>query len=803
MKFTFSWLKSHLETQASLDVITEKLTSLGLEVESVENPGESLKSFKIAHILEAHPHPNADRLQVCSVDIGEGKPLQVVCGAPNARKGLKVVFAGPGVVIPATQQTLKLTKVRDVESMGMLCSASELNLPSPNPESGILELHEEAPVGHSYADYLHADDPVIEIKITPNRGDCLGIRGIARDLAAAGLGTLKTLPYDPIKGSFKSPLSLKRSLPSEDIKACPHFIGRYIKGVQNQPSPLWLQQRLESIGLKPISALVDITNFLSFDLGRPLHVFDADTIHEGLLIRFSKEGETLDALNGQTYTLNDQMTVIADSEKILALGGIMGGASSGCTLTTTNVFLEAAYFDPLRTAMTGRKLNLQSDARYRFERGIDPESTSWGIELASQLILDCCGGEVSEILEIGTPLRNTHEITLSLKKISTLIGCSVESSAAQSILEKLGCRVSLKNDYLYVTTPSWRHDLSLPEDLVEEILRVYGYEHIPLTPLPQKAEPTTCLTDYQQKVSSTRHLLANRGLEETVNWAMVDEKHASSFGGGHPSLRLTNPISLDLEYMRPTVLSALLIPLKRNLNRGVPSISLFELGAQYHSIHPQGQHLLASGIRCGKAHDDHWSGASRVFDAFDVKNDALAILEVFGLNFEKVQLSTQNLPAWYHPGRSGVIQQGPKTILGYFGEMHPGLLQLLDIKERVMAFELFLERLPLPKKKTSHKGVLQMSSFQSVERDFGFLAPRDVAAAQMMQAAKKADPKLIKDVTVFDLYMGKGIPETQKSIALRVRLEPTSATLTDDEIKAVYDKIVENISQATGAVLRR
>lgn len=803
MKFSLNWLKRHLKTDHSVEALAEKLTDLGLEVDGIENAADTLRDFKVAHIVSAEKHPDADKLQVCQVDVGEKETLTVVCGAPNARKDLKVVFAAPGVTIPSNGLVLKIAKVRGVESHGMLCSGEELGL--RDDLDGIMELPADAPVGKGLVDYLTLDDPVVEISLTPNRGDCLGVRGIARDLAAAGMGTLIPQESAKLKETFKSPVSVRLDFSKDTASACPHFTGRYIRGVKNGPSPQWLQNLMQSVGLKSISALVDVTNFFSQDTCRPLHVFDADTItNNEVIVRLAKTGETVDALDEETYTLRDEMTVIADPKKIISIGGVMGSLGTGCTMETTNVFLEAAYFDPIRIAKTARKLNILSDARYRFERGIDPQSTRPGIDLAAQMIVELCGGEVSELVEAGTPLENAHTITLPLGKIQNLTGVTVESKDAENILTTLGCTITKKTtEALTVETPSWRHDLKIPEDLVEEVLRVKGFHEIPATPLPEFDQHTFAPLDLaQQRLSNVRHLLAQRGMMEAVSWSMVDQKVAKLFGGGVDDLRITNPITEDLEWMRPSTLPQLLLGLQRNLKRGLRPVNLFEVGPVYHNAAPEGQETVAGGVRCGTLNESHWTNETRPYDLFDAKSDAFALLEACGVNTEKVQLKDDAVPTWMHPYRTAKICQGPKRVLGYFGELHPAVLKTFGIKSPVMAFEIFVDRPALPKVKDANKGKLTLSQFQSVERDLAFIVDQDLPAGQLVDIARKAGQPLIGDIHVFDAYMGENVDEGKKSLAIRFSFHPQGATLTESEINTLFNGMIQAIEKGTGGVLR-
>ncbi|PWC77246.1 phenylalanine--tRNA ligase subunit beta [Azospirillum sp. TSH64] len=802
MKFTLSWLKDHLETDASLDQITEKLTALGLEVEGIQDRSKELAPFRVAHVVSAEKHPDADKLRVLMVDTGAGT-LQVVCGAPNARAGMKGVFAPEGTYVPGSDITLKKGVIRGVESNGMMCSKRELKL--SDEHEGIIELPDDAPIGAAFADYAGLNDPVIDINLTPDRADCAGVRGIARDLAAAGMGTLKPLTEGrlnatPVPGSFKSPIGVE----IESLDACPYYVGRYFRGVKNGPSPQWLQDKLTAIGLRPISILVDITNYITFDVSRPLHAFDADKVKGGIVVRLAREGETLAALNGKEYPLDPAMTVIADHERAEALGGIIGGETSGCTEETTNVFLEAAIFDTVRTAQTGRRLGVESDARYRLERGVDPAAVVEGIERATRLILDLCGGEVSEIVTAGAEPEWRRTLTLRPGRVAALGGVELPRERQERILTDLG--FSLEGEdaegRLVVGVPSWRADVHGEADLVEEVLRVHGFDAIPATPLPRETVLTRpALTLKQRRVALAKRTLAARGLSEAVTWSFLSGPVAALFGGGEPGLRLVNPISSDLDVMRPSVLPNLIQAAGRNADRGFADVRLFEVGAAFRTPAPDGQDTVAAGIRAGAAVPRHWSEKARGVDVFDAKADALAVLEAVGAPSANLQV-TADAPGWYHPGRSGVLRLGP-TVMARFGEIHPSVLDALGVKGPVVGFEVMLDAVPLPKKKGgTAKPMVQLSAFQPVERDFAFVIDRKVEADKILRAVKGADKALVKDVAVFDVYEGPGVGEGRKSVAVSVTYQPTTATLTDEMIEAVGQKIVAAVVKATGGNLR-
>lgn len=800
MKFTLSWLKEHLETAASLDEICTQLTSLGLEVEGVEDRAKALGGFKVAHVVEAVQHPNADKLRVCKVDTGS-EILQVVCGAPNARTGMKAVFAPSGTYVPGSKMTLKPAEIRGVASNGMLCSEAELELSSDH--DGIIDLPADAPVGAPYASIAGLDDPVIEISVTPNRPDCLGVGGIARDLAARGIGTLKSNAPKAIAGTFKSPVNVRLNLSADAASACPLFVGRYIRGVKNGPSPKWLQLRLKAVGLRPISALVDITNYLSLDRARPLHVYDAAKLDGDIQVRLGKPGEVLQALDGAEYALDDQMCVIADNSGPLGLGGVMGGEASGCSEATVDVFVEAALFDPVRTSSTGRKLSLNSDARYRFERGIDPLFTIPGMEQATALILELCGGEPSELVIAGHVPDTSKTVTFRPERVETLGGVKLPVARMTELLSSIGFISTPNQAALDVNVPSWRPDIVGEADIVEEVMRVHGYDHIPAVPLPRLRETALgVLTARQRRVRQSRRILAGRGSVEAVTFGFLPLSQARLFGGGQPELQLANPISSELSTMRPSLLPNLMTAVGRNFDRGFRNVTLFEVGAQFENDTPEGQKLMATGVRRGASNDRHWAASPRDADAYDAKSDALSVIEGAGLPVANVQISA-DAPSWYHPGRSGTLRLGPKNILGYFGELHPAVLDAMDVKGPFVGFEVFLDNIPYGKAKTGRsKGPLDKSDFQMVERDFAFIVDEKIRAADLLKAASSADKKLIADISVFDLYQGKGIEDGKKSIAISVKLQPRERTLTEAEIDEVAARIVSNVQKTTGGLLR-
>ena len=798
MKFTLSWLKDHLETDASLDEISTRLTDIGLEVEAITDRAESLAAFCVAEILSAEPHPDADRLKLCHVDTGS-EVLQVVCGAPNARAGLKGIFAPPGSTIPTSGMRLKKTKIRGVESHGMMCSERELGL--SDAHEGIIELPDKAEKGTQAADALGLNDPVIEIAITPNRPDCLGVHGIARDLAAAGLGRLKSGAVPQVKGNGPCPVPVAIDTATLSSNGCPVFAARLVRGVRNRPSPDWLQRRLEAIGLRPISALVDITNYISFDRGRPLHVYDADKLHGAITVRSAAAGETLRALDGNDYTLAPPMCAIADESGAIGLGGIMGGEATGSTGDTVNVLIESAYFDPVLTATTGRQLAIESDARYRFERGVDPAFVLPGLELATQMVIEICGGEATEIVVAGSPPAPGEAIAFRPDRVRQLTGMDITDARGVQILESLGFTVDAALVPIMVQPPSWRPDTHGEPDLVEEIARIEGLDRLPVTALPAFENPMPVLSAAQRRIRRAQRCLAGRGLHEAVTWSFTSSELAVLFGGGQASLTLANPISSELDVMRPGLLPNLLAAARRNADRGQSDFGLFEVGPQYAGDTPEKQSCAATGIRIGDYRPRDWSAAQRRADIFDVKADAFAILETLGGAVNKLHV-TADAPDWYHPGRSGVIRLGPKNILGYFGEIHPRILDRFDLKDTVVGFEVILDALPLPKRRTTtSRGPLSASDLQAVTRDFAFILDADIPADVVLSAASGADP-LIQAVRLFDLYEGEHVAAGKKSIAISITVQPSDKTLTDAEIDAIAAKLVEKVTSATRGELR-
>ena len=796
MKFTLSWLKDYLDTTATLDEIIEGLIGVGLEVEEVVDKSKLLAAFTVAHVTLAEKHPNADKLRHCVVETKDGVK-QVVCGAPNARTGMKAIVALPGVTIPSTGAVFAPATIRGVESQAMLCSERELLI--SDEHSGIIELTGDWPVGTPAAVALGLDDPMIYVKVTPNRPDALGIYGIARDLAAKGLGTLKPLDAKPVAGTFDSPIEVTLDFPDGDVQPCPLFVGRYFKNVKNGPSPEWLQRRLKAIGLRPISALVDITNYITFSYGRPLHVFDADKVQGHIRARLANDGESLEALDNKTYALSASMTVIADDAGPEGIGGIIGGIPTSCTDATVNVFLEAAYFDPLRTAAAGRKLGVTSDARYRFERGVDPAFTPVGAEIATRIILDLCGGEASHVVIAGQVPDSARSYTLRASRVKSLGGAEVPLTEQMRILTALGFGVTEHNGDLVCAVPSWRPDVKGEADLVEEVCRIVGLDNIPVAAM-ERDHPIAApvLTPLQKRMLAARRTLAARGFNEAVTWSFLSAAHAELFGGGQPELKLANPISSELTDMRPSLLANLIAAAGRNMARGFADLGLAEVGHAYAGDRPGDETLRAAGIRRGAAVARNWQGGPRAVDAYDAKADALAVLEAAGAPIATVQV-VAGAPSWFHPGRSGTIQMGPRNKLAVFGELHPRVLAAMDVKGPLVGFEVVLDAIPVSKSRSATRAALNASDLLPVSRDFAFVVDDAVEADKLVKAAKGADKLLIADVTVFDQFKLDG---GRKSLALEVTLQPREATLTDKDIEAVSAKIVSMVQKATGGTLR-
>ncbi|HYG28601.1 MAG TPA: phenylalanine--tRNA ligase subunit beta [Allosphingosinicella sp.] len=791
MKFTLSWLKEHLETEATLDEIVSKLTAIGLEVEGVENPAEKLAPFVVAQVLTAERHPQADKLQVLTVDAGTGEAIQVVCGAANASAGMKGVFGPPGAYVPGSDLTLKVAAIRGVESRGMMCSVRELEL--GDEHDGIIALPGDAPVGAPFAAYAGLDDPVIDVAVTPNRQDAMGVHGIARDLAAAGLGTLRQIEIAEIAGTFPCPVEIR----TDDPEGCPAFYGRVIRGVRNGPSPAWLQQRLKAVGQRPISALVDMTNYVTLGYGRPLHVYDLARLSGAVVARRAREGEEVLALNGKSYRLDPSMTVIADEAGVHDIGGIMGGEHSGVTEATTDILIECAFFDPEHIARTGQKLGIASDARTRFERGVDPAFVGPGLELATRMAIELAGGAPSEAVRAGRPPMEARTVSYRPARCAGLGGLEVPEARQREILERLGFGVELGESWT-ISVPSWRRDVTGSADIVEEVARIEGYDKVPSTPLrraPGVARPTA--TAEQLVERKVRRTAAARGLDEAVTWSFVSEAEAAPFGGS--AWLLENPISEEMKAMRPSLLPGLLSAAARNVARGAASVRLFEVGRRYLADAERATLGLVLG---GERRERQWrSGRAESFDAFDAKIEVLAILGACGAPVESLQVLSP-ASAVYHPGRSARFGLGPKTILAEFGELHPTILQAFDLEGPMVAAEIFLDALPQKRGTAGRmRAAFTPPALQSVRRDFAFLVPSDLEADRVLRAVRAADRQAIAAVELFDVFTGPGVPEGQKSLAVEVTLQPADKSFTDEELKAVSDRIVAAAARL-GATLR-
>ncbi|WP_323013449.1 phenylalanine--tRNA ligase subunit beta [Devosia sp.] len=805
MKFTLDWLKEHLDTTASADEISLALTAIGLEVEGVEDQGKALEKFVVAHVVEARAHPNSDHLNICKVDAGTGELIDVVCGAPNCKTGMKSVFAFPGTYIPGKDFELKAgVTIRGAASNGMLCSAAELEL--SNDHDGIISLPDDAPVGAKYVDYAGINGVVFDISITPNRGDATGVYGVARDLAAYGLGTLKHTDMTPVPSKGASPIAaLPHQFGPGEPKAIRRFGGRYIRGVKNGPSPDWLQQRLRAVGLRPINAIVDITNLVSLGWGRPLHAYDADKIVGQPVLRPAR-GEAFDALDNKVYVLDQTMTVIADDAGPLCLGGVMGGIRSGVVEDTVNVFMECASWDAELIARTGRKTGIVSDARYRLERNVDPALTDPGLELATRLVLELCGGEPLEPVFSGEDVFPNTTVDFPLSEVRRLTGLDVGEAEITAILGRLGFDVSGSGPVRSVKVPSWRPDVTQKADLVEEVMRMVGVDKVPREPLPRLNHVAPrMLTTIQNRRRIARRALAARGLDEAVTWSFISHEEATRFGGGTEDRQLANAIAADMTDMRPSLLPGLLAAARRNANRGFPDLALFEVGQVFLSDRPEGQHTHATAIRTGTAGPNgagrHWSGKEKPVGVFDAKADLAAALDALGYDIDKMQVLAEPAP-WSHPGRGGRLAQGPKTI-AWFGELHPAWAAELDIEGPVAAFELDLDALPEPRRKpTRTKPALNLSALMPVTRDFAFVVDRAVSAGAVLRAARGADKTLISDVTVFDVFEGPHVGEGKKSLAIAVTLQPQERTLTDEEIDKVSAAIIAAVIKTSGGVLR-
>jgi len=799
MIITLSWLKNHLSTKANLNQVVDRLTEIGLEVESVNSLNNELDNFIICKIVKSKKHPNADKLKLCDVDIGKGNLVKVVCGAQNARDGLFTVYAPPGAEIPKTKMKLKVAKIRGIESCGMLCSGSELEQSSD--KDGIIELNKkEHDIGNKY--FKNKGEQVIDISVTPNRPDCLGIRGIARDLAASGLGQLKKQPPIRINQKFKQPI--KVSINKENKQGCGIFGSIYIKNVQNKESPDWLKNKIMSLGLKPISAIVDITNYIMFDLNRPLHAYDAEKINKEIIVRNSKKGESFEALDNKKYILDEHMCAITDKSGVLGLGGIIGGNRSGTEFSSKNILLESAYFYPKAIRKTSKKLNIDTDAKYRFERGIDPNSIKIGLELAMCMVLDICGGEPSKLSIVGNLKRNKKIIDLSYEKFQNIIGFSITNLETKKILASLGCDLKVGKKSVKVLPPTWRPDLKEDIDLVEELVRIKGYNKIPLIN-PEKENIKETLSHKQKLFHFTQRSVASRGFMEAITWSFTDSKVDNFFSELKEEIRLSNPISSDLNVMRSSLYSNLMVGAKKNIHRNFEDLMLFEIGPVFRGKKPGEQLTMVGAIKTGKYSRKNWIEKERNFDVFDIKNDAIRTLAEIGIDLSKIVVSNK-VKKWYHPGRSGVLSLGSINgpDLAYFGEIHPSIVKKLDLRvENVLGFEIFLDNIPISIKKVRDtKPQFIISDYQKVIRDFAFVIEEKYSSGEIIKLVQGIDEELIKDVKIFDVYQGENIEDGKKSIAFNVTLEPKDKTLSEKDIEEISKKIISTVQNIAGATLR-
>jgi phenylalanyl-tRNA synthetase beta chain len=796
---SLSWLKNHLSTKSNLNQVIERLTEIGLEVENVKSLNGSSDSFIVCKIVKSQKHPNADKLKICDVDIGKEDLVKVVCGAQNSRDGLFTVYAPPGAVIPKTKMKLKTVKIRGIESHGMLCSGYEINQSSD--QEGIIELNKkEKNIGEKF--FKNTGEKIIDIAVTPNRPDCLGVRGIARDLASSGLGQLKKQPSIKINQKFKSPI--KVSIKKEKSQGCGVFGSVYIKNVQNKESPDWLKKKIISLGLKPISAIVDTTNYVMFDLNRPLHAYDADKIDQEIIVRNSKKGESFEALDNKKYTLKNNMCAISDKSGVLGLGGIIGGTRSGTEFSTKNILLESAYFFPSTIRKTSKILNIDTDAKYRFERGIDPDSIKLGLELGMCMILDICGGEASKLSIVGKIKDERKIIDLELEKFSKVIGFSITSAEIKKILLSLGCSLRMSGKKMKVLPPTWRPDIKEDIDLIEELTRIKGYDKIPLIN-PEKENIKDTLNYKQKLFHFAQRSVASKGYTEAVTWSFTDSKTDNLFSELKSEIKLSNPISSDLDVLRSSLYSNLVIGAKKNIHRNFEDLMLFEIGPVFKGSKPGEQSTMIGAIKTGKYSRKNWIEKERNFDVFDIKNDALRILNEAGIGSSKIMVSNKT-KKWYHPGRSGLLSLGPSSgpELAYFGEIHPSIVKKLDLRtDNVLGFEIFLDNIPESRKKIREaKPQFIISDYQKVVRDFAFVIDEKYSSGEIISLVKKIDKELIKDVRIFDIYQGDNITSGKKSIAFNVTLEPRDKTLSEKDIDQVSKKIISTVQETTGATLR-
>ncbi len=796
---SLSWLKNHLETKASLNQVAERLTEIGLEVENIKSSNENLDNFIVCKVVKSQKHPNADKLKLCDVDIGSGSLVKVVCGAQNARDGLFAVYAPPGAVIPQNNMKLKIAKIRGIESHGMLCSGYELN--ESSDKEGIIELNKkEKNIGEKY--FKNTGEKTMDIAITPNRPDCLGVRGIARDLASSGLGRLKKQPAIKINQKFKNPV--KVSIKKEKGQGCAIFGSVYIRNVQNKESPDWLKKRIISLGLKPVSAIVDATNYVMFDLNRPLHAYDADKIDQEIIVRNSKKGESFEALDNKKYTLENNMCAISDKSGILGLGGIIGGTRSSTEISTKNILLESAYFFPSSTRKTSKILNIDTDAKYRFERGIDPDSIKLGLELGMCMILDMCGGEASKFSVVGKLKDERKTIDLEPERFSKVIGFTITSAEIKKILSSLGCSLKMNGKKMKVLPPTWRPDIKEDIDLIEELTRIKGYDKVPLI-TPEKENVKDTLNYRQKLFHFAQRSVASKGYTEAVTWSFTDSKTNILFSELKSEIKLSNPISTDLDVLRSSLYSNLIIGAKKNIHRNFEDLMLFEIGPVFKGNKPGEQSTMIGAIKTGKYSRKNWIEKERNFDVFDIKNDALRTLNEIGIDSSKIIVNNKS-KKWYHPGRSGLLSLGSASgpELAYFGEIHPSIVKKLDLKtENILGFEIFLDNIPQSRKKIREaKPQFVVSDYQKVVRDFAFVIDEKYSSGEIINFVKKIDKELIKNVKIFDVYQGENITSGKKSIAFSVTLEPKDKTLSEKDIEEVSKKIISIVQETTGATLR-
>ncbi|MBD1173330.1 phenylalanine--tRNA ligase subunit beta [Pelagibacterales bacterium SAG-MED03] len=801
MKITFDWLKDHLDTKLKEDKLLEQLTNVGLEVESVENLSAGLDLFKVAKILKTEKHPNADRLKVCDVDVGEKEIKKVVCGASNAKPGLFTIYAPPGAVVPKSKVKLVVAKIRDVTSYGMLCSESELNL--SDESEGIIELSSkkyQKSTGKSY--FSKSDSNLIDLSITPNRPDCLGVRGIARDLAASGFGKFKNLKEKKIKSNIKQTLKIK--ITKEKNQACSSFGSCLITNVKNTESPKWLKDKLVSIGQKPISAIVDVTNYVMLDNNRPLHAYDADKIEKGIVVRNSKSGEEFTALDNKNYKLDDGMCVISDNKGVLGLGGIIGGIRSGTELDTKNILLESAYFEPRSIRSTSKKLNLDTDAKFRFERGIDPSSIEDGLNKAALLIKEICGGEISKIDIQRIEKEKIKTIKFDINLFEKITGFKISTKEIFKILENLGFKIKKEKKYLKLTVPTWRPDISQEIDIVEELVRITGYDKIKIID-PIKERTKSTLTQSQKLFHFLQRAIASKGYLEAITWSFTDSNYNDHFKDKNKEIKIVNPISSDLGVLRNSIFSNLIMYMNKNLDRGFKDLSIFEIGPIFTGLNPGEQNTVVCGLSAGKKSRLSWIEKERNVDVFDVKRDVVQTLVEAGYNSEKFFIDSET-PNYYHPGKSGrlFLNRGKDQIAAYFGEIHPNILKKIDIKiETLLGFEIFIDNLKIPKKALKdQKTKFEVSDYQKSERDFAFIVDKEVKAQDLINAVSSVNQKLISNIKVFDVYEGEKIPENQKSIAISVTIQSSEKTLNDNDLENINNSIIKTVENKTGAKIR-